>query len=282
MAKATIEIAPLCGALGAELSGLDLSKPLSNEAFDEIYQAFLDHLMIVIRGQNLTPRQHRDFAARFYKLEEHPFVESLEGLPEIVEIVKEAQEYKNWGGPWHADVTFKKQPSVGAVLYAREVPDYGGDTLFANMYLAYDTLSEGMKALIDGLRAVHDSGEPALFSDDYKGMRGKAADAESSVHPVVRRHPETGRKALFVNKAYTRHFENMTVEESRPLLEYLWTHAARPEFTCRHRWTQGSIAVWDNRVTMHAALDDDFAARQKGRGYRRVMHRATMAGDLPQ
>ena len=281
MSNHALDVRPLAGALGAELFGVELSKPLSNAVFAEIYQAFLDHLVIFFRDQDLTPEQHRDFAARFFKLEEHPFVESLEGIPEIVEIVKEADEFKNWGGPWHADVTFKKRPSVGAVLYAREVPDYGGDTLFANMYLAYDALSEGMKALLEGLHAVHESGEVRRFYEDFKGMHGKAAAAESSVHPVVRTHPETGRKALFVNAGYTRRFKDMTEAESRPLLAYLFAHAVRPEFTCRYRWAQGSIGVWDNRVTLHAALDDDFAARRNGRGFRRVMHRATMAGERP-
>ena len=281
MSNDALDVRPLSGALGAELFGAELSKPLSNEVFAEIYQALLDHLVIFFRDQDLTPEQHRDFAARFFKLEAHPFVQSLEGIPEIVEIVKEADEFKNWGGPWHADVTFKKQPSVGAVLYAREVPDYGGDTLFANMYLAYEALSEGMKAVLEGLHAVHESGEKGRFYEDFKGMHGKSAPMESSTHPVVRTHPETGKKALFVNAAYTRRFKDMTEEESRPLLEYLWAHAVMPEFTCRYRWAQGSLAVWDNRVSLHHAVDDDFDARRNGRGFRRVMHRATMAGERP-
>ena len=278
MAAPTLEVAPLSGALGAELFGADLSKPLSNEVFDEVYQAFLDHLVIFFRGQDLTPQQHRDFAARFYKLEEHPFVQSLEGIPEIVEIVKEADEVANWGGPWHADMTFKPEPTVGAALYAREIPPYGGDTLFANMYLAYEALSEGMKDLLEGLRAVNYSGDPSEFYDDFKGMQGKASASESSLHPVVRTHPETGRKSLFVNSGFTRCFEGMTEAESRPLLTYLCDHAVKPEFTCRFRWAPGSLAVWDNRATQHHALEDDFEARRTGRGFRRVMHRATMAG----
>lgn len=283
MTAPSIDITPVTGALGAEIAGVDLSKPLSNEVFSDIYQAFLDHLVIFFRDQNMTPEQHRDFAARFFKLEAHPFVQSLDGIPEIIEIIKEPDEHKNWGGPWHSDVTFKEEPSIGAVLYARDVPGYGGDTLFANMYLAYETLSDGLKAMIEGVNAVHESGEPSNYTNYYKSMRGKAEATaiESSVHPVVRTHPETGRKALFVNGGFTRRFENMTEEESRPLLEYLWTHASRPEFTCRQHWAQGSIAVWDNRVTMHHAVDDDFRALQNGQGFRRVMHRATMAGQPP-
>ncbi|MBT6512119.1 MAG: TauD/TfdA family dioxygenase [Alphaproteobacteria bacterium] len=270
----------MAGSLGAEISGVDLSKSLSNEVFAGIHQAFLDHLVIYFRDQNLTPAQHRDFALRFFKLEEHPYVEGIAEVPEITEIVKEPEEHRNWGGPWHADVTFKEEPSIGAALYARDVPPYGGDTGFANMYLAWETLSDGMKALIDGLEAFHDS-SGYDYSTAFRGMRGKAAAGDRALHPVVRTHPETGRKALFVSRAYTTHFKDMTPAESKPLLEYLFDHASRIEHTTRIRWEKGSLAVWDNRVTMHCAIDDDFAARNGGNGFRRVLHRATFAGQKP-
>lgn len=266
--------------MGAEIVGVDLSKEISNQAFDAIHQAWLDYLLIYFRDQDLTPVQHRDFTARFFALESHPYVESIEGVPEIIAIVKEADEHKNWGGPWHADVTFKEKPSNGAALYAREVPAFGGDTGFANMYLAYETLSDGMKRMLDGLKAVHSS-HGLDYYNNFKGMQAKAGVGDEAAHPVVRTHPETGRKALFINRIYTRNFENMTVEESRPLLEFLFSHAERPEFTCRMHWEKGTLGLWDNRVTMHCAIDDDFMARRGGQGFRRVVHRATMAGERP-
>ena len=281
MNQSNIKVTPLSPAIGAELHGIDLSKPFSDSIFDEIRQCLHEHLLIIFREQTLSPRKHRDFTARFFDLESHPFVESISGYPEIIAIVKEPNEHKNWGGPWHADVTFKEAPSIGAALYACEVPPCGGDTLFANMYLAYETLSDGLKRALQPLRAVHYSGDPGIFHTDFKGMRPKSARAENATHPVVRTHPISGRKSLFVNRMYTRHFEGMTEEESRPLLEMLCDHAQRPEFTCRLHWCNGTLALWDNRVTLHHAMDDDFNAMRTGQGFRRVMHRATLAGERP-
>ena len=280
MGYQTIDVKPVSGGLGAELSGVDLSKPLDNQTFSDIYQAFNEHLVVFFRDQFLSPEQHRDFAARFHSLESHPFVEGIDGIPEIIKIVKEPDEVRNWGGPWHADVTFQKEPSVGAVLYAREVPKYGGDTLFANTQLAYETLSSGMKSALENLRAVHESGAPEGFANEkFKGMMARSgAQYTANVHPVVRTHPDTGKKSLFVNAGFVRRFEDMTVEESRPLLQYLFDHLIRPEFTCRFRWRENSIAVWDNRTVLHHATDDDFQAKRTGKGFRRVLHRATLAG----
>jgi len=282
MSDQCIDVQPVCGALGAELAGVDLSQPLDNQTFSDIYQAFQDHLVIFFRDQELSAKQHHDFARRFGKLMPHPYVQSLDGFPEIIEIVKEPDEARSWGEHWHSDLTFREQPSGGAVLLAREVPTFGGDTLFANMYLAYETLSAGMKTTLEGLRAVHESGEPAEYSGvDFKSMKAKQARAETATHPVVRTHPETGKKALFVNPGFTTRFEDMSVEESQPILQYLYKHSTQPEFTCRFHWCRGSIAVWDNRVTMHNALEDDFEARRGLPGFRRVMHRATIAGEKP-
>ncbi|MDH3672943.1 MAG: TauD/TfdA family dioxygenase [Gammaproteobacteria bacterium] len=281
MGYQTIDVQPLSGALGAELLGVDLSAPLDNATFSDIHQAFHEYLVIFFRDQKLTPQQHCDFARRFGQIVPHPYVQSLEGYPEIIEIVKRPDEVNNWGETWHADMTFRDEPPNAAVLYAREVPASGGDTLFANMYLAYETLSEGMKQMLDGLEAVHESGRSGAFYDSYKGMKPKPAEALAATHPVVRTHRETGRKALFVNRAFTRCLKDMADEESRPILEYLYQHSTRPEFTCRFRWKKDSIAVWDNRVTMHNALNDDFSARRGANGFRRVMHRATIAGERP-
>ena len=281
MNQSNIKVTPLSPAIGAELHGIDLSKPFSDSIFDEIRQCLHEHLLIIFREQTLSPRKHRDFTARFFDLESHPLVESISGYPEIIAIVKESIEYKNWGGPWHVDVTFTEASSIGAVLYVCEVPPCGGDTLFANMYFAYEALSKGLKSMLQTLRAVHYSGDPGRFYTDFKGMRPKSASVESATHPVVRTHPVTGRKSLFVNRMYTRHFEGMTEEESRPLLEMLFDHAQRPEFTCRLHWRQRTLALWDNRVTLHHAMDDDFEAMRTGQGFRRVLHRATLAGQRP-
>lgn len=275
-----IEVRPLTGAIGAEIVGVDLSGEISNQQFDAIHQAWLDYLVIYFRNQNLTPQQHRDFAARFSALEAHPYVESIDEVPEIIAIVKEPDEHRNWGGPWHADVTFKPKPSNGAALYALEVPEFGGDTGFANLYLAYETLSDGLKGVLAGLRAVHSS-HGMDYYDGFKGMNAKAGIGDESTHPVVITHPQTGRKALYVNRTYTQRFENMTFEESRPLLEFLFAHSERSEFTCRMHWENGTLGLWDNRVTMHCAIDDDFEARNGKPGFRRVVHRATMAGEPP-
>ena len=274
-----VNIEPLTGAIGAEVSGLDLRGPISEEVFAEINQALTDHLVIIFRDQDLSPVEHKEFASRFSALQAHPFVESLDGLPEITEIVKEPWEVENWGGKWHADVTFLPEPSKGAALFAREVPPHGGDTLFSNMYLAYETLSPGLKELLDSLSAVHDSGEVGRFHDEFDGMQAKHAERIASVHPVIRIHPATQKKALFVNEEYTTHFEGMTVAESRPLLEYLFQHCVRSEITCRVRWQKGTLVLWDNRVTLHSSISDDFAARFDKAGFRRVLHRATFVGE---
>ena len=281
MTNRTIDVQPIAGALGAEITGGELSEPIAENTLAEINEAFHEHLVLFFRDQHLTPQQHSDFAGQFAKLVPHPFVQSIEGFPGIIEIVKERDEKTNWGGiNLHSDLTFFKAPPVGAALYAREVPPHGGDTLFVNMYLAYETLSDGMKALLSDLKAVHRSADPAAYSASFKGMHEKPNEAGSAVHPVVITHPHTGRKALYTNNGYTKHFENMTTEESRPILDYLARHAARPEFNCRFHWTPGSLVMWDNRVTMHYAIEDDFGVKT-GNGYRRVMHRATFAGERP-
>ena len=175
-----------------------------------------------------------------------------------------------------------ERPPGGAVLYGRELPPFGGDTMFANMYLAYETLSEGMREMLDGLGALHVSGEPQRFSAAFRSMyERRGNDPGEHVHPVVRTHPVTGRRSLFVNCGFTRSFEDMTLEESKPVLDHLYDHATRPEFTFRFRWTRGSVLIWDNRVVMHNALNDDFSAAGNGSGFRRVLHRATLEGERP-
>ena len=274
----TLDIHPVAGALGAEIGKVDLSQELSDETIAEIRQALLDHLVIFFRGQNITPDQHLSFARRFGGIVEYPLVKGLEGTPEIMTVVKLEHEKHNFGGLWHSDTTYLDIPPLGSILVARELPPYGGDTEFANMYLAYETLSEGMKKLLEPLKGVSVSNLPRVLQTRQARMDDSARAEPDTVltatHPVVRTHPETGRKLLYVNGAHTIRLEGMRDEESAPLLAYLFKHQTRPEFTCRFCWEPGSIAFWDNRCTQHNPVNDYH-------GYKRVMHRITLAGDKP-
>ena len=210
---------------------------------------------------------------------EYPFVKGIEGFPEVIEVKKLEHERHNFGGIWHSDTAYLEEPPMGSMLLAREVPPYGGDTVFANQYLAYETLSDGMKRLLDGL-VGGEQPRPRPTStrtreDRVKDRRPSDAQEYEAEHPVVRTHPETGRKALYVNVGHTVRFKGMTEEESAPLLEFLFRHQVRPEFTCRFRWQVGSLAFWDNRCAQHNPINDYH-------GYRRVMHRITLAGDKPR
>ncbi len=280
MSAPAIEIRPLSGSLGAEIHGIDLARPLDAETFGRVERAFLDHLVLFFRDQELTPAQQVAFAARFGPVGRYPLAEAIPEHPDIIAVVKEPGQTTNFGGVWHSDTTYLERPALGSLLYAKEVPASGGDTLFANMYLAYESLSPGLRRLLDGLRAVNSAGKnkETLRGDHLAGgaMSRTAVDARGlrAEHPVVRRHPVTGRKALYVNRAHTVAFKDMTEAESAGLLGYLFEHAAREDFTCRFRWRAGSLALWDNRCTQHYPLNDY-------PGQRRVMHRATIEGDRP-
>ena len=280
----TLTVNRIAGALGAEIHGVDLSQKLSDDTIGEIRQALHDNLVIFFRDQDLSPGQHLDFARRFGELQVHDFVEAMPGHPEIIVVAKNEADKGNFGGGWHSDVSYLEEPALGSILYAKEVPSVGGDTLFANQYLAYDALSDGMKRLLEPLKAVHSAGHvygsersrASVRFDELKAMTMRfSPEAErETVHPVVRTHPETGRKCLYVNRGFTVRFADMTVEESRPLLDWLFAHSVRPEFTCRWRWEPNAIAFWDNRCVQHYALNDYH-------GHRRVMHRVTVNGDRP-
>jgi taurine dioxygenase len=276
----SIHVQPIAGALGAEVSGVDLSKPLSDAQFSEIHQAFLTHQVIFFRDQSaLTPDKQKAFAQRFGTLNVHPYVSGMPGHPELLEIIKEPHDKLNFGGGWHSDMSFQETPALGSVLYALEVPPYGGDTLFASQAAAYEALSDGMKALLDGLNAVHSARREysarGASAQDRQSMSAKTAeDAPEFEHPVVRTHPDTGRKGLYVNPAFTLRFSGMTRQESRPLLSFLFEHSRDERFTCRFRWTEHAVAFWDNRCCWHYALNDY-------PGYRRHMRRATINGDRP-
>ena len=282
MATQTLDVEPIAGALGAEISGVDLSRELSNQTYDEIHQAFLDHLVIFFRDQTLTPQQQLAFGRRFGPPAVYPFVEGLPEAPEIFEILKVETDERNFGGAWHSDTSYQQRPPLGTMLYAHEVPTAGGDTMFANTYLAYETLSDGLKATLDGLTAINsaalaDKGGRANLLKANTAMShtqlDQADDLEAE-HPVIRTHPETGRKSLYVNGIHTTRFKDWTVEESKPLLGYLSQHVTRPEFTCRFRWEPGSLAFWDNRCTQHFAVNDYTGARRR-------MHRLTIEGERP-
>ncbi|MDP6708000.1 MAG: TauD/TfdA family dioxygenase [Alphaproteobacteria bacterium] len=285
MTYETIGVRRLAGAIGAEITGVDLAGPLSNRQAAEVHQALNEHLAIFFRDQELTPEQEVEVGRLFGEPYQIPFVTPKPGYPEIVEIVREPEDAgkPNFGGDWHSDMSFQECPPMGSVLYALEIPPYGGDTIWVNMEAAFEALSAGMKAMLDGLMAYH-SGQRSY------GSKGRFADADNEIsqmrvaadesgdalvaHPVVRRHPETGRRGLFINPIYTIRFIDMSEAESLPILDYLFEHALRPEFSCRFRWSWGAVAIWDNRNTMHYAIADY-------EGQRRVANRVTIAGDQP-
>lgn len=273
-----IDVQPLTTAIGAEIGGVDLSQPLSADVTAEIRTALLEHLVVFFRDQDLTSAQFMHLASRFGEPAEYPFVKGLDGYPFIIPVVKLEHERDNFGGIWHSDTVYQAEPPMGTMLYALELPPVGGDTLFANQYLAYETLSDGMKALLDGLVAVNTSDKADVARTRAGAIKARGTEsvgrALAGEHPAVRTHPETGRKALFVNTAHTVAFKGMTPAESAPILDYLFQHQIKPEFCCRFRWQPGSVAFWDNRCAQHNPVNDYH-------GYRRVLHRITLAGDRP-
>lgn len=263
------------GALGAEISGVDLSQHLDDAVIAEIRQAFVDHQVIFFRGQALTPQQQLDFGRRFGPLNIHPYVAGMAAHPEVMEIIKDPGDKVNFGGGWHSDMSFLEHPSIGSILYAVELPAWGGDTLFSSQAAAYEALTPGLRATLDGLSAVHSAGREysAAGHSAQKRSSMKVAEAEGAtgefVHPVVLTHPETGRKALYVNPAFTMRFEGWSKRESRPLLDFLFDHCRYEAFTTRFVWSPGSVAFWDNRSVWHFALNDY-------PGQRRHMRRVTV------
>jgi len=272
-----IEVRPLAGALGAEVVGVDMACDVEEDVVKEVRQAFLDHLVIFLRDQKVTPQQQVAFARGFGEPMEYPNLPGLPEAPLITPVVKLEHERNNFGGMWHSDTTYLAEPPMGTMLLALEVPPYGGDTLFANQYLAYEALSDGLKETLDGLIGVSSSAkaEVSKTAEDRLKEAGVERKALTAEHPLVRTHPETGRKALYTSDAHTVSIEGWTEKESLPLLKFLWEHQVKPEFTCRFRWQPGSLAFWDNRAAMHNPINDYH-------GYRRVLHRITLAGDKPR
>jgi taurine dioxygenase len=273
----TITVTPISGSLGAEIGGVDLADDVDDDVVAEIRQAWLAHLVVFFRDQVLDSNRFLAAARRIGTPVEYPFVPGIDGYPEIIAVTKLAHETVNFGGIWHSDTAYLDEPPMATMLLAREVPPAGGDTMFANMYAAFEALSPAMQSLLESLRAINSSALADVSKTREDRIRDGGAEAiktfEAS-HPVVRTHPETGRKALYVNVAHTARFDGMTEDESRPLLQFLYQHQVRPEFTCRFRWEAGSLTLWDNRCVQHNPINDYH-------GWKRVMHRITLRGDRP-
>ncbi len=272
-----VAVRPLAGALGAEIEGVDLARPLPDEAVAEIHQVFLEYLVVFFRAQTLSPANLLAFSKRFGNPMEYPQVGGLPECPQVTAVTKLEHETINFGGAWHSDTSYLPCPPMASMLYAVELPPAGGDTIFANQYTAYETLSPGLKAALDGLVGVNSS----LKADSAKTRVDRMRDTGSelrvlvSEHPVIRTHPETGRRALYVNVGHTTHFKGWTEDESASLLGYLFKHQIAAELTCRFRWQPGSLSFWDNRCTQHYPVNDY-------QGFKRVMHRVTLEGDVPR
>ena len=276
-----LKLEPLSPSIGTVVHGIDLSAPLAPEVVAFLRQLWLDRRVIFFRNQSLSPETLIAAGRRFGPLNVHPIYKPLPGHPEILPVVKEAGDAMNIGNSWHSDVSFLEKPSMGSLLYAVEVPPYGGDTIFACQRLAYLGLSPEMQRMLGGMRAVHSDRILSSAASKKKRNAGRSTILDEretpevqTIHPVVRTHPESGAKHLYVNEAFTIAFEGMSEAESKPLLDYLYLHARTPEYTCRFRWEQGSVAFWDNRAVQHYALNDY-------QGFRREMWRVTVEGERP-
>lgn len=272
-----MEVIAQTSSIGAELRGLDLSRPLADEVFEQLERAFLDYQVVFLRDQSLSPAQYQAFAQRFGALQDYLFAEGLDGFPYITEIVKTENETGGFGDFWHSDSTYLETPPAITMLYARQLPPRGGDTLFKDMYALYDELSPGLQATLANLRVVNSASGVPRDEDIYEAVRSRNSDRrdQSAIHPAIRIHDQTGRPAVYVNGAHSQHFDGMTRDESRPLLDYLFACVARPEHQFRLCWEPDTLAMWDNRCTQHYAMNDYH-------GHRRVMHRIIVAGRPPR
>lgn len=274
-----MKVTALATAMGAEVRGVDLSAPLDIGLVAELRSVWLEYQMIVIKEQKLTPAKQLSFAKAIGEPDIYPFLEGLDGFPMITEVLKKESEKVNFGGIWHSDTTYQRCPPMATLLYAKQIPPLGGDTLFANQYEAYAQLSEPLRAVLSQLHALNAAGKQRVSSTRSERLKDSSSgvnpDDLAGVHPVVRTHPETDRKALFVNAAHTVEFDGWTAEESKGLLDYLFAHQISPEFQCRLRWQVGDVAFWDNRCVQHYPLNDYH-------GHRRLLHRITLKGDIPK
>ena len=271
-----IRVSPVAGALGAEVSGVDLAD-LDDETTREVHDAWMHHQVLFFRDQDLTHDQHKAFGLRFGSLHIHPFLQPLkaDGHPEFIVLESDAERPFVAAG-WHSDVTFEESPPMGSILRCVEAPPYGGDTMWSSMYAAYDALSQTMRELLSGLVAIHDTQKTFSRPGYARAAPGarQADEVVSAEHPVIRTHPVTGRKVIFVNSAFTLAIKGMKPHENEALLGFLYSHIDRPEFHCRFRWQKNSIAMWDNRCTQHRVIGDNLSAHRR-------MERITIEGDRP-
>jgi len=280
MSQDNLTIRPSGGGVGALVEGIDLARDVSDNVAGLLRQALGDNGVLFFRGQDLSPESHIALAERFGAINVNRFFAHVDGYPMIAEVRKEPAQKENIGGGWHTDHSYDLEPAMGSILVARELPDSGGDTLFANMYLAYENLSDGLKETLDGLQAVHSSrhafGADSRYRTQGSDLAGRLgnpdAATQDAVHPVVIRHPISGRRALYVNPGFTLRFDGWSAQDSAPLLQYLYAQAVRPEHTYRFQWHPGSVAFWDNRATWHYAVNDY-------QGDRRLLHRITVEGE---
>ena len=273
-----MKIKRIAGALGAEIIGLDLTQSPSSDLTKEVREVFLKNSVIFLRNQRLTSKQFMNFATAMGEPIQYPFVKGFDDFPQIIEVKKLEHEKVNFGGVWHSDTTYLEKPPMGSMLLSKEIPPYGGDTLFACQYAAYESLSDTMQRLLEGLQGINSSAKADVSKTREDRIKSDGNESLpksfSSSHPVVRTHPETGRKALFINIAHTTGIEGLTDKESDSLLSFLFEHQVKPEFTCRWAWEPDALAFWDNRCAQHNPINDYH-------GFRRVLHRITLQGDKP-
>jgi len=273
-----MKIKRIAGAIGAEIIGLDLTQSPSSDLTKEVREVFLKNSVIFLRNQRLTSKQFMNFATAMGEPIQYPFVKGFDDFPQIIEVKKLEHEKVNFGGVWHSDTTYLEKPPMGSMLLSKEIPPYGGDTLFACQYAAYESLSDTMQRLLEGLQGINSSAKADVSKTREDRIKSDGNESLpksfSSSHPVVRTHPETGRKALFVNTAHTTGIEGLTDKESASLLSFLFEHQVKPEFTCRWAWEPDALAFWDNRCAQHNPINDYH-------GFRRVLHRITLQGDKP-
>lgn len=272
------EVAPLSPFIGGEVTGLDLSQPIPEPTLSKLRATWLERKVLFFRDQTLTPDQQVAFARQFAEIEKYPFLNGIAENPLVAPILKQPHEKMNFGGVWHSDTTYMERPAMGAVLYALEVPPVGGDTIWCNMVTAWESLSDELKEKLSTMKAVNSSAKADVTKTREDRIRDagdtSAPQDFTNVHPVMRTHPETGEKALYVNEGHTVRFDGWTEEDSAPLLHQLYLHQRKPEFQCRFRWTKGSVAIWDNRSTHHYPINDYH-------GHRRLLHRVSLKGDRP-
>jgi taurine dioxygenase len=277
-----MEVKLLSGALGAEISGIDL-KDTSDKNFNKINNLLLEHKVIFFRNQPINSKEQLALAEKFGPLETHAYVKGLDEHPEIVRIVKTKEEKNQWGENWHTDVSYNVKPTKAVILKSIKIPPVGGDTCFSNMELAWETLDEEIKNEIKDKKAIHSSLGAEFFIEKYKGMEGnkkKNYDEYSNEHPIVRTHPETGKKILYVNWTYTKQIIGLKKNESDDILKKIFEHQSRLDLTCRFTWSENTVAIWDNRSVIHYAIADFYPGR--GLGYERIMDRVAIEGDHPQ